>query len=137
MARVKEMGPAISSHSRPERVGDIIRVELSSLLTRDARDPHIQNVTITRVQMTKDLQYARVYFTLLTKDDDVLKASRGLRRAKPFFKRKLGHIGLRHVPDLRFLYDESVEQQDRVARLLDEIRTPDFTDSNDHHTDEI
>lgn len=137
MAHVKEMGPAISSHSRPERVGDIIRVELSSLLTRDARDPHIQNVTITRVQMTKDLQYARVYFTLLTKNDDVLKASRALRRARPFLKRKLGTIGLRHVPDLRFLYDDSVEQQNRVARLLDEIRTPDSTNLNDHHTDEI
>ena len=126
----------MSSHSRPERLGDVLRAELSSLLVRQARDPDLRRVTVTRVQMTKDLKHARVYFTLLTKADDMRKTARALRRARPFLKRQLGRVGLRHVPDLTFFYDDSVEQQDRVARLLDEIQRPDSTETYDHHPDE-
>ena len=53
----------MSSHNRPQRVGDMIRTELSTLLLREVRDPGVQNVTVTRVQMSKDLEHARVYYT--------------------------------------------------------------------------
>lgn len=125
------------AHNRPARVGDVIRCELGTLLSREVRDPGVSQVTVTRVQMTKDLQHARVYYTVPTGADDHRDAARGLRRARPFLKRRLGRLGLRLVPELTFLYDESVERQDRVARLLDDIRTEDLPpDDHDHHSDE-
>jgi len=108
--------------SRTDRVGDLIRDELSSLLVRQVGDPAMRLVTVTRVRMTKDLLQARVYYTVLTDALGLRKTAQALRRARPFFKRQLGQrLRLRHVPELMFFYDDSVEQQDRVARLLDEI----------------
>lgn len=126
----------MSSHSRPERVGDLIRAELSSLLLREVKDPRVRYVTVTRVRMTKDLQHARVYYTVLTGTEGVRDAARALRRARLFLKRQLGRLGLRHVPDLTFLYDDSVEQQDRVARLLDDLKATQPMDLNDYGADE-
>ena len=108
--------------SRTDRVGDLIRGELSSLLVRHVRDPGVRPVTVTRVKMTKDLQQARVYYTTLTDARGRREAERALRRARPFLKRQLGQrLRLRHVPELMFFHDAAVEQQDRVAQLLDEI----------------
>ena len=100
----------------------MIRGELSSLLVRQVRDPGVRPVTVTRVKMTKDLLQARVYYTALTDAPGQREAERALRRARPFLKRQLGQrLRLRHVPELTFFHDDAVEQQDRVARLLDEI----------------
>ena len=112
----------MSHNARTERVGDLIREELGSLLTRHARDPGVRLVTVTRVRMTRDLQHARVYYTVLADERGARDAARALRRARPFLKRQLGRLRLRHVPELTFFYDDSVAQQDRVARLLDDIR---------------
>lgn len=106
---------------RPQRVGDAIRAELAALLQRQVRDPAVRQVAVTRVRMTRDLELAQVYYNLLPGAGDLRGAARGLRRAQPFLRRQLGKIGLRRVPELRFLHDEAVEEQDRVARLLDEI----------------
>ena len=125
----------MSIHNRPQRVGDVIRTELSTLLLREVRDPGVQDVTVTRVQMTKDLQHACVYYTEPA-GSDARAARRALRRARPFLKRRLGRIGLRHVPELTFLYDEAMEQQDRVARLLDEVDAARLPDHPDEHADD-
>lgn len=110
--------------TRTERVGDQIRVELSTLLTRAVRDPGVVGVTVTHVRMTRDLQQARVYYTMLTGASERRDAARALRRARAFLRRQLGQrLRLRHVPELTFLYDDAVEQQDRIARLFDEIQT--------------
>ena len=106
---------------RPQRVGDLVRAELADLLQRAVRDPAARNVAVTRVKMSRDLEVARVYYTLLPGKGDLREAQRALRRARPFLKRQLGRIGLRRVPELTFLHDDAVEEQDRVARLLDEI----------------
>ena len=116
---------------RPQRVGDAIRAELASLLQRQVRDPVVQQVAITRVRMTRDLELARVYYTLLPGGGDLRGAARGLQRARPFLKRQLGRIGLRRVPELTFLHDDAVEEQHRVARLLDEIAAAPRSDAND------
>ena len=122
----------MSIHNRPQRVGDAIRAELGALLLREVRDPGARNITVTRVQMTQDLQQARVYYTDPA-GDSAPAARRALRRARPFLKRRLGRLGLRHVPDLTFLYDDAVERQDRVARLLDEVEATQLPDPPDDH----
>ena len=78
-------------------------------------------MTVTDVRMTADLQLARVYYTLLAGSDH-RSAARGLRRAQPYLRRAIGQrLQLRQVPEIRFLYDDSAERQDRIARIFDEI----------------
>ena len=108
--------------SRPDRVGDLIRSELSVQLTRHVRDPGVRHVTVTHVRMSKDLQQARVFYTCPDDADGRRDTARALRRARPFLKRQLGQrLQLRHVPELRFEYDDTVAQQDRVASLFEQI----------------
>lgn len=108
--------------SRPERIGDQIRAELGSLLLRDVKDPGIGFVTITRVRVTADLKLARVYFTVLGDEQARRDAARGFARALPFLRRQVAsRLRLRRAPDLAFHYDETVEQQERIERILREI----------------
>jgi ribosome-binding factor A len=114
----------MSQGSRPDRVADQIRAELAMLLTRDVHDPGIGFVTITRVQMTPDLQQARVFYTSLGDDKARTNSARALARAVPFLRRQIGsRLRLKRVPDVTFVYDESVAGQDRIEQLLAEIRT--------------
>jgi len=72
--------------------------------------------------MSKNLQQAQVFYTGPNDDTGRLNTTRALRRAKPFLKRRLGHqLQLRHVPELRFEYDDTVAQQDHMARLFEQI----------------
>jgi ribosome-binding factor A len=108
--------------SRPERVGEQIRQEIGQLLSRDVHDPRIGFVTVTRVKMSPDLQQARVYYTIIGDDRAKQETARGLDAARPFLRRHLGsRIRLRRVPELTFEFDRSVEHQDRVEQLLQEI----------------
>src|SRR3989441_6559987 len=114
----------MSQGSRPDRVGDQIRSEIASLLARDVHDPGIGFVTITRVQVTPDLQQARVYYTALGDDKARRSTARALDRAAPFLRRQIGsRLRLKRVPELEFLYDESIAGQDRIEQLLNEIRS--------------
>src|SRR5262245_6911138 len=123
----------MSQGSRPDRVADQIRGELANLLAREVHDPGIGFVTLTRVQITPDLQQARVFYTALATGpgasaSDVTKArqntERALERAAPFLRRQLGsRLRLRRVPELRFIYDESIAGQDRIEQLISELHS--------------
>jgi ribosome-binding factor A len=110
--------------SRPERLGDQVRTELCTLLQRSVRDPAVRLLTVTHVRMANDLQHARVYYT--THDDTETarrETARGLRRATPFLRSQLGRrIRVRRVPELTFVYDESIEREERIAQVLEELR---------------
>ena len=108
--------------SRADRVADQIRAELAELLTREVHDPGIGFVTLTRVQMTPDLQLARVYFTTLGDETAKHNSGRALGRAAPFLRRRVGaRLGLRRTPEIAFLYDESIAGQDRIEQILNEL----------------
>jgi ribosome-binding factor A len=108
---------------RPDRVGDQIRQELSELLSRGAvRDPGIGFITLTRVQVTADLQLARVYYTTMGDPNARKDTARALKRATPFFRRRVGErLQLRRVPELEFRFDESVANQDRIEQILRDL----------------
>ena len=109
--------------SRPERVADQIRGEVASMLARDVHDPGIGFVTITRVQVTPDLQHARIHYTSLGDDQARANTARALGRASVFLRRQIGsRLRLKRVPELEFLYDESIAGQDRIEQLLNNIR---------------
>lgn len=109
--------------ARTDRVGERIRAELSALLLRRVREPGVNGLTITHVQVTRDLQLARVYFRVIEDGRSLRDAARALRRARGFLRHELGQrLQLRRVPELTFLHDDAVDQQERIARLLDEIQ---------------
>lgn len=117
----------MSQGYRPDRVGDQIREEISSLISRGAvHDPGIGFITITRVQVTTDLQIARVFYTMLGDEAARKQTARALTRATPFFRRQIGSaIRLRRAPELEFRFDQSVANQDRIERLIHEIHEED------------
>jgi ribosome-binding factor A len=121
--------------SRTERVGDQIRAELASLLAREVHDPGIGFITLTRVQVSPDLQQARVMYTTLGDDQARAGSARALERAAPFLRRQIGaRLRLKRTPELRFVYDESVAGQDRIEQLLNELHAaapPTSDDSGD------
>jgi ribosome-binding factor A len=109
--------------SRPDRVGDQIRKELSELLAREVHDPGIGFVTITQVKMTPDLQNARIYYTIIGDAKARQDTQRALGRATPFLRRQVGHrVRLKTVPTLEFFYDESIERQDRIEKIMLDIQ---------------
>jgi ribosome-binding factor A len=109
---------------RPSRVGEQIREDLTELLAREVHDPGIGFLTITRVDVTSDLQNARVYYTTLGDLEARKQTARALGRATPFLRRQLGsRLRLRRVPELQFFYDENIERLDRVERILQEIES--------------
>jgi ribosome-binding factor A len=83
------------------------------------RDPRVGMITVTSVDVSPDISHAKVYFTTLDKDA-VAEASEGLKRAAGFLRSQLAkRIKLYTTPQLRFVYDESVERGDRLSRLID------------------
>ena len=126
--------------SRPDRVADQIRGELGQLLAREVHDPGIGFVTITRVQVSPDIQQARVFYTVLGDEKARKNSERALDRAAPFLRRQIGaRLRLKRVPELRFLYDESIAGQDRIEQLLNELHASDTVrddnDGNDNDRD--
>ena len=113
----------MSQGSRPDRVADQIRAEISQVLARDVRDPGVGFVTLTRVQISPDLQVARVYYTSLGDEAARKNTRRALERAAPFLRRQIGsRLRLKRTPELTFVHDESIAGQDRIEQILTDIR---------------
>ena len=108
---------------RPDRVGDQIRQEISELLSRGAvHDPGIGFITLTRVQVSADLQVARVYYTSMGDPTARRETEKALDRATPVFRRQVGsRLNLRRVPELEFRFDESIGHQDRIEQILRDL----------------
>jgi ribosome-binding factor A len=108
--------------SRPDRVADQLRGELASLLAREVHDPGIGFVTLTRVQVSPDLQLARVFYTALGDEQARIATRRALERAAPFLRRQIGaRLRLKRTPELTFVYDDSIAGQDRIEQILNEL----------------
>ena len=109
--------------SRPDRVGEQIRQLLSESLARDVHDPGLGFVTLTRVRVSPDLQTARVFYTSMGDEKARKDTRRALDRAMSFLRRQIGRqLRLRRVPELVFQFDESVESQERIERILLDLK---------------
>jgi len=110
---------------RSQRVADLVRAELSNLLLIEAHDPAVKGVTVTAVEMSPDLQSARVYFSVLGGDADRERAAAGLARAAGYLRREVGRrCMLRYAPALHFTADRSLERGARVEELLSQVLPP-------------
>jgi ribosome-binding factor A len=112
--------------SRPARIGDQIREELSELLARHVKDPGIGFITITHVKVSPDLQVARAFYTTLGDEKARKETAKALDRAMPFLRRQIaGRLRLRRAPELAFQYDQTIERHQRIEQLIEEIHTAD------------
>ncbi len=113
----------MKSFPRSDRVGGHIQKVLSDLLQKDIKDPRLDMVTITDVKLSNDLRKAHIYFTTST-PKNTERAIEGFKSARGYVKRVLSqHLGLRYMPDIEFLYDESFDYASRIDKLLKTTKT--------------
>lgn len=107
--------------SRNQRLGAQMLRSLSELLRFETKDPRLTDVSLTAVDLSKDLSVAKVYFSLLDPNADPVPAADGLKRASGFLRSKLGSaLKVRHIPELRFVHDDSIAHGAEIARLIDD-----------------
>jgi len=111
---------------RANRVGEQMKKELSDIIGRKIKDPRIGFVTVTDVQVTGDLQQAKVFISVLGDDEQKENTLKGLAKAKGFIRTEIGHrIRLRKTPEIIFEWDESIDYGNRIETLLHRLHTDD------------
>lgn len=106
---------------RTLRVADQIQRELADLINHEIKDPRIRLITLTGVEVDRDYAHAKIFYTTLGSKDDNFLVEKGLNNAKGFLRSSLSHrMKLRTIPQLKFVYDESVERGVHLSRLIDE-----------------
>jgi ribosome-binding factor A len=113
-------------HRRAERVAERIREEVATFLTEDAKDPRIVGlVTVTGVDVTRDLRHAKVFVSILGSDVERQATLAGLESAASHLRSRIGRaLRLRVAPAITFRYDESVARAAKIEALLAELREP-------------
>jgi ribosome-binding factor A len=107
-------------YSRTLRVADQIQRELADLIRNELKDPRIGMITLTDVEVSHDYSHAKVFYTTLHSEADNFLIARGLEHAAGFLRSHLSHrLKLRVIPQLHFVYDESVERGVRLSQLID------------------
>ena len=106
-----------------ERIASNMVKEISYILATEIKDKDIKFVTITDCKVTNDLSFAKVYFTVLddTKKESTLKA---LNNAKGYIRKILtDRVDIRHIPELTFVFDESIEYGKKIENIIEKIHT--------------
>ena len=121
--------------SRTQRIGDQMQRELALLIQREVKDPRLGLVTITAVEVSRDLSHAKVFITIMGKDDDedAVKANlKILNEAGGFLRMQLGKaMKLRTVPQLHFIYVASVRRGVELTSLIERAMAEDRKHSDD------
>ena len=108
---------------RVGRLAQEIQREVNDILQKRVRDPRVQGVTITGVEVTGDLQHATIYYSILS---DAEKTQRGLDKATGLIRRELGHrLSIYVTPEIKFEQDESVRYGDHIDELLNKLHQQD------------
>lgn len=106
--------------SRSKRLGNEVLRTLNELVRFETKDPSLKMVSLSSLELSRDLSVARVYFSMLDPDGDPAPVQEGLERASGFLRSRLGReIKIRHVPELRFAHDDSAAEAQRISSLID------------------
>lgn len=106
---------------RARRVGEQLQRELAGLIQRELNDPRVQWVTVSAVKVARDFAHAKVYVTVLNESERLAPALAALEHAAGFLRHELGRrMRMRVIPQLHFVYDESVERGTRLSKLIDD-----------------
>ncbi len=109
---------------RTERINEQLREEISTLLTRQIKDPRLNAViSITRVVSSGDLRSARVYISVMGNQETKRSALAGLQSAASFLRRELrDRINMKHTPFLSYELDDSIDEADQLLRLMNKVK---------------
>ncbi|HLR66181.1 30S ribosome-binding factor RbfA [Virgibacillus alimentarius] len=111
------------SDLRANRVAEQMKKELGDILTRKIKDPRVGFVTVTDVEVTGDLQQAKIFISVLGNEEEKQDSLLGLAKAKGFIRSEIGkRIRLRKTPELMFEYDEAQEHGTRIEKLLRDLK---------------
>lgn len=115
---------------RTERVGDMMRAELSAILLREMKDPRVRLATISEVRVTRDLAHAKVLVSVLGSDAERDSCIATLQRAAGFLRSALAkHTRLRTTPELHFELDRGPEYAQRIEEILESLHHEPGSDS--------
>jgi ribosome-binding factor A len=107
---------------RQQKVGDLLRAEISEILRMRMRDPRVGFVTVTDVTVTRDLRHASVFVSVLGEEEKRPAVLGVLKNAAGFVRSELGQrVELKHIPELRFKMDTSAEYGIRISSVLKKI----------------
>ena len=108
---------------RQDRVAEEIHKEIAVILQQSVKDPRLHQVTITYIKVSPDLKHAGIYFSIIGDASAKEDALKGFQHARKFIRKELGHhIKLRCTPDLRFFYDDSIENAIQMSKTLNRLR---------------
>lgn len=107
---------------RIEKIQELMKQEISQIILQELKDPRIGFVTVTQVEITRDLSSAKVYVSIMGSDEQIEKCWKGLTSSLGFIRREVGHrIRLRVTPELAFVLDKSLDYSDHIQKLLLDI----------------
>jgi ribosome-binding factor A len=111
---------------RSRRVAELLREEISQIITQELKDPLIGLTTVTSIKLSDDLKFARVYVSVLGDEETRDKGLRGLERAKSWIRSELGHrMDLKYIPALKFYYDETGDYAENIESIIKKIHQDD------------
>jgi len=114
------------SRLRAEKVSNLLQKKINDILQKEVDEPELGFLTITRVRVSKDLKYAKIFFSVLGESGQKEKTISILKRLTPFFRYRIGQgIRLKYTPEIHFLYDEQVQKAQRIEELIDIIHKKD------------
>ena len=120
--------PQKKGFARTDRINEQIRRELADLIRLELKDPRVNLVTLTDVEITADYTHAKVFYTTLASAEQREEIARGLKRSAGFLRRELGkRVRIHHSPELHFVYDASVERGTQLSALIDQAVRSDET----------
>lgn len=106
--------------TRNQRLGNQVLRTLNELLRFETKDPRLDGVSLSAVDLSRDLSVAKVYYSMLDPNADPAPVQRGLENAAGYLRAKLGQaIKVRHVPELRFEHDDSAAEGQRISDLIE------------------
>jgi len=118
----------LSPH-RAGRVAEEIKREITQMLRDEIKDPRVGFVTVTGVEVSPDIRYARVFVSVYGEDESKVQSLQALEKAKGFVRSELGkRMRLRYTPEISFKFDSSIEHGARIMKLLQEVKETE----NDH-----
>ncbi|MGQ9485981.1 MAG: 30S ribosome-binding factor RbfA [Desulfosoma sp.] len=109
-------------YKRADRVADLLQRTVAEILLRRVRDPRLGKLTVTSVEVSADLRYAKIYYCFVGSEKERPQVAQALEKARPFIRREIGRrVELRYVPDIQFFFDASFDYGEKIERLLHRI----------------
>ncbi|MBD3182535.1 30S ribosome-binding factor RbfA [Candidatus Poribacteria bacterium] len=123
-------------YKRSDRLGDLIQREISDILHKQIKDPRIGFCTVMRVDVSDDLRHAKVRVSIMGSENQQERSLEGLKSAKNFIKKEIGNrIALKHIPELVFVLDHSVDYSLRIDKLIKEEHKKDKSRNPENDTE--